>query len=231
MFENLVKKETDHALTYAYGAMIDMMLYRDPSDNIEKALASAKKGDYYYYFTLALCHFAKNDFSNCELNISEFLARNPNDMYGKHVLGFTRIDLDRPEEGLEVLNNLIKNNPAYYPAYNHIGYAYLKLGQYKNAQNAFTQFLHGDSLNHSALDSFAEYYVQTGEYDKAIALLTQATLIEPHFAYGWEHMGDIFRQSGKPELAILAYEKAKTSAMIYGTNFVNSINRKINSLR
>ncbi|MCW8849410.1 MAG: hypothetical protein OQJ81_05465, partial [Melioribacteraceae bacterium] len=86
-------------------------------------------------------------------------------------------------------------------------------------------------LNPSALDSFAEVYAAMEEYDIAIASLAKALLLEPNFAYGWMHMGDIFKQNGKQELAILAYEKAKETTALYGIDFVKSVDKKINEIK
>jgi len=230
LFENLIKKKQNHALTYAYAAMTDYMLFKDPTNNINKALSLSNKEDPNHLFTNALCSFAKDDFVNCELIIKEFLSINPNDRYALHVLGFTQNDLERPEDGLKTLSNLIKLHPDFFPAYNHIGYAHLKLNQNKDALNSFSQFLKNDRLNPSALDSYADGLTKIKDYDKAIAQLTKALLVQPNFAYGWKHMGDILEENGERELARYAYINAKKSAKYYGASFLKSLDKKINSI-
>ncbi len=59
------------------------------------------------------------------------------------------------------------------------------------------------------MDSYAEGLAAMGENDLTIAQLTKAVLLEPDFAYGWRHKGDIFRQSDELELAKRAYSNAK----------------------
>ena len=231
LFDTLINQQKEHALTYAYAAMTDFMLYRDPSQNIAKAKALSRKTDVDHSFTMALCSFANGDLSDCELKMKEFLSRYPDNKYGMHILGFTQTDLGRPGDGLETLTDLINKNPSYYPAYNHIGYTYLSLKQEESALKAFKQFLKSDSLNPSALDSVAEGYAAIGEYDIAIANLAKAVLLEPDFAYGWKHLGDIFKQSGEPELAIRAYEKARKSAKLYGVDFVSSVDKELTALK
>jgi tetratricopeptide (TPR) repeat protein len=231
LFDTLLNQQKVNALTYGYAAMVDLMLYKDPSQNIEKAKALSRKTDVNHPFTMALCSFAKGDLSDCEYKMKEFLSKYPNNKYGMHILGFTQTDLGRPEEGLKTLTDLINKYPSYYPAYNHIGYAYLGIKQKENALIAFNQFYKSDSLNPSAFDSLAEGLTEVGEYDKAIATLFKAVLIEPNFAYGWIHLGDILMLNGESELAILAYENAKMSANLYGVDFVNSINKKLIALK
>ena len=81
------------------------------------------------------------------------------------------------------------------------------------------------------MDSVAEGYAAIGEYDIAIANLAKAVLLEPDFAYGWKHLGDIFKQSGEPELAIRAYEKVRKSAKLYGVDFVSSVDKELTALK
>lgn len=230
LFDELIKQQKQHALSYAYAAMIDLMLYRNPAENIEKAKALSAKTDAEHSFTMALCSFADGDLADCELNMKVYLSQYRNDKYGMHVLGFTQRDLGRPKEGLKTLTDLINQHPTYYPAYNHIGYAHLSLQQNESALNAFEQFLESDRLNPSAFDSMAEVFAVMAAYDMAIANLAKAVLLAPKFAYGWKHMGDIFVQSGEAKLAIRAYEQAKKSSALYGADFVISVDKEITAL-
>jgi tetratricopeptide (TPR) repeat protein len=231
LFDELIKQQNQHALSYAYASMIDLMLYRNPTENIEKAKALSKKTDAEHSFAMALCSFANGDLADCELNMKVYLSQYRNDKYGMHVLGFTQRDLGRPKEGLKTLTDLINQHPSYYPAYNHIGYAHLSLQQNESALRALEQFVEIDSLNPSAFDSLAEVFSAMEAYDMAIANLAKAVLLAPEFAYGWKHMGDIFVQSGEAELAIRAYEHAKQSASLYGPDFVISVDKKITALK
>jgi tetratricopeptide (TPR) repeat protein len=227
LFDSLISQQNDLALSYGYAAMIDYLLFKDPSQNISKAKSLSSETDVNHLFTLALCSFANGELSNCESLMKEFLSIHPDNKYGMHVLGFTQTDLGRPEDGIKTLNELIDKHPLYSPAHNHIGYAYLKLEQNENALNAFTRFLEADTLNPSAMDSYAEGLAAMKEYDLAIAYLTKAVLLEPNFAYGWMHMGDILKQSGELELAIRAYSHAKENASLYGAYFIDAIDEKI----
>lgn len=231
LFDMLISQKNEYALSYGYAAMIDLMMYKDPSHNIEKAKSLSKKTDADHSFTMALCSFADGDLSDCELKMKEFLSRFPDNKYAMHILGFTQRDLGRLEDALKTLTGLISKHPLYSPAYNHIGYTYLSLEQKEKALEAFKEFLKSDSLNPSALDSYAEVYTALEEYDIAIASLAKAVLLEPNFAYGWMHLGDIFTQSGELELANRAYEKAKKSSSLYGADFVVSVDKKIESLK
>ena len=140
------------------------------------------------------------------------------------------IDLGRPDEGRQVLDNLVQEQPSYSPAFNHLGYAYLRMEENEKAIGAFHTFLTANSTNPSAYDSAAEGFQAIGEYDKAIASLAKAVLLDPKFAYGWMHMGDILTQSGDREIAWQAYQKAISAAELYGTDFTSSVRKKMKEL-
>ena len=231
LFDSIIIKNHNFALSYGYAAMLDNLLFKDPTNNINKAISLSRETDANHLITLALCSFAQGDLSDCEIKIKDFLSLYPDDKYGLHILGFTQTDLDRPEDGLQTLINLVNKHPSYSGAQNHIGYAYLKLNQHDNALDAFYKFLKADTLNPSAMDSYAEGLAAKGQYNLAIAYLTKAVLLEPSFAYGWMHMGDIFKLNGEFGLADKAYSNAKESASIYGENFTTYIDKKIETLK
>jgi tetratricopeptide (TPR) repeat protein len=231
LFDELLKEKPHHALAHAYAAMTDYMLYKDPTPHIDEAKKLLKQEDSESLFTMALLHFATSELSICESTLKDFLNKFPDDPYGMHVLGFTQIDIGRPEDGLETLTELLQSHPEFFPAYNHLGYAYLKLNLNDEAIEYFLLFLESDSLNPSAYDSYADGLSNIGQYDQAIAQLTKSVLLEPNFAYAWYHMGDIFQLKGDHRLAVLAYEKARTSAGLYGDGFLNSLNNKIKDIK
>lgn len=231
LFDALIKENPDQAMPYAYAATIDMLLYKDATQNINNAKFVSKTTDTDHSFVLGLCHFANGELDECETRIQAFLGENPDDSFAYHILGFTRFDLGRPEEAKQTLEKLLEKDPAFYLANNHLGYAYLSLEQSDKAMQAFERFLEKEKLNPSAMDSFSEVLVAAKEYDKAIAFLSKAVLLEPDFAYGWKHMGDVFKQNGENELAIRAYEKAIESARLYGEAFTTSVKKSINKLK
>ncbi|SHO62826.1 tetratricopeptide repeat protein [Algoriphagus zhangzhouensis] len=231
LFDQLILMKEDHALAHAYMALIDFMLYKDPSLHIERALTLTDESDPNNSITLALCSFASGDYWGCESNIKEFLIKDPENQFGSHLLAMTLIAMDRAEEGKITLIDLLKRNKEYFPAYNHMGYACLKLNQKEEAIQAFETFLQKDSLNPSAYDSYAEAWFESGNTEKAIACLNKAVKLDPYFAYGWNHMGDILYQMGETQMAINAFEKGKKAAKYYGPEFTESLNQKLEDLK
>jgi tetratricopeptide (TPR) repeat protein len=210
--------------------MINLMLYKNPDEMVAKVQDMIKKDNAADLFAQALLHFVESDFKSCESAMKNHLINKPDDPYALHVLGFTQIDDGRPEDGLETLLQLLDIHPDFFPALNHTGYAYLRLNQNDEAMKYFRLFLESDSLNPSAHDSYADGLESIGDYDKAIAHLSRAILLDPNFAYGWNHMGDIFKRIGEKEMAIYAYKMAKKAANLYGKDFISSMNEKIHDM-
>jgi tetratricopeptide (TPR) repeat protein len=230
LFEEYVKKDPDNSLALAYQAVIDLMLYKNPDATVEKVQRLIKNEKSSDLFAQALIDFVKSDYRNCEIVLMKHLKDFPDDPYAMHVLGFAQIDDERPEEGLETLLQLLDAHPDFFPAYNHTAYAYLRLKQNEEAIMYFKLFLESDSLNPSAHDSYADGLETIGEYETAIAHLARAILIEPEFAYGWKHAGEIFEKIGETEFAVLSYKKAMQAAEYYGEAFLQSMKTKIATL-
>ena len=230
-FKELAVVNDNNPLIYAYLNMIDYMLFRPNELNVKQVEMNLKKDDPDYLFIKALLRFTQNDFKDAADLLERHIKKFPDDSFAKHTLGFCRTDNNQPAEGLEVLFNLIEDDPSYFPAYNHIGYAYMALNEYDSALIYLKKFVESDSLNPSAYDSYAEGLAGQIKYNDAIAQLTRAVLLEKEFAYGWRHIGDIFSKMSEPEFSLRAYLKAKENAGLYGEKFKNSIDKKIRLIK
>lgn len=231
LFDALLKENIEHSLPYAYAGVIDLMLFRDPSQNQKIADSLSQHDASNRLFTQALLRFIDGDFDECELILKRYLSENPIDAFAQHVLGFTQIDADRPGDGVKTLNRLLKDAPEYFPAYNHVGYGYLKLNDIEKALEAFEYFVTIDSLNPSAHDSFSEGLYEAGRHEEAIMHLKKAIYLDPNFAYGWKHLGDIYLEIDKKDLALDAYKNALSFSKLYGSDFNDSINETIKGVK
>jgi tetratricopeptide (TPR) repeat protein len=231
LFKDLLRQEPDFALGYAYSAMLDYLLFRNPSVNIEKVEKSVISNNYERYISFALVHFVNGQLDSATILLKKCLNFYPDDRYANHLLGYTQIDNDQIEEGLSVLLDIIMKTPEYFPAWNHIGYAYLRTDRYETAIECFEKFIQGNPLNPSAYDSMADGLEKWGKPDEALAYLYRGTLIYPDFAYGWMHLGHLHKKLGETELARLCYQKALEHAEgIYGLDFIDSIRAYIQNL-
>jgi tetratricopeptide (TPR) repeat protein len=231
LFKDLLRNEPDFALGYAYSAMLDYLLFRNPTVNIERVEKATFTNNYERYISIALVHFVNGQLDSAAILLKNCLKLFPDDRYANHLLGYTQIDNDQIEEGLGVLLDIIMKTPEYFPAWNHIGYAYLRTDRQEIAIECFEKFIQGNPLNPSAYDSMADGLEKWGKPDEALAYLYRGTLIYPDFAYGWMHLGHLHKKLGETELARLCYQKALDHAEgIYGLDFIDSIRAYIQSL-
>ena len=231
LFEELTHNYQNKALAHAYMALVEFVLFRDPSIHLEKALTLTQETDADHAIILALCNFASGDLFGCESNVKDYLKADSTDIFGTHLLGMILVAQNKSDEAKIILQKLIAQQGDYYPAYNHLGYAYLRLGHTSEALKTFYSFQKKDSLNPSAYDSVAECLFEMGKNDEAISSLRKAVSLEPYFAYGWEHMGDMYLQMGKTEEAIAAFIEGQKAAKYYGEDFVYSLEQKIQDLK
>jgi len=231
MFKDLLRQNPDFTLGTAYAAMLDFLLFRNPSMNTEKVEKAHSDNYYEQWIAMALVHYVNGHLDSATILLKNCLLAYPDDRYANHLLGYTLIDNDQIEEGLSVLLDILMNTPEYFPAWNHIGYAYLRTGRHETAVECFEKFINGNPLNPSAYDSMADGLESWDKPDEALAYLYRGTLIYPDFAYGWMHLGHLHKKLGEIELARLCYQKALEHAEgIYGLDFIDSIRAYLNSL-
>lgn len=231
-FSQLRRESPDFALAFAYSAVIDSMLYRDVEANATRAedlAESSAEGE--ARMATALVAFARGDLGKAEASLRRFLRRYPDDPYGGHALGFILIDQARPEEGVAELERVLEAHPSFYAAYNHLGYGLAAAGRHAEALRAFRSFVEAAPLNPSAHDSLADGLQKSGEREAAIAHLARSVLLDPRFAYGWKHLGDVYAEGGEKLLASRAYEQAIEAAAGYGPGFRESVAEKIARIR
>jgi tetratricopeptide (TPR) repeat protein len=227
----LAEREPTVALVPAYRAVADKLLLRDPTANVATARAlTHHDGDVPRRMVDALVGYAEHNYDAAEHALLDVLAAYPSDPYARHRLGSLFVGSGRADDAAEVLRALTADCPDYAPAWNHYGYALLELADVEGAQAAFTQFLTLCPDNPSAHDSMADLLAQRGEREAAIGHLTRAVLIEPNFAYGWLHIGDLVRDAGALQQARAAYARAAQCAEQYGPGLQEALDRRRSAL-
>ena len=87
------------------------------------------------------------------------------------------------------LNKAADLAPDYSPAYNLLGYAYVRTGNYPEAEKAFrkyTQLIPGESNPH---DSYAEFLMKMGKFDESIQEYQKSLAINPKFMASYLGLG------------------------------------------
>jgi len=223
-FAEYLKKCDGDALAHAYSAIIDMLLYRDNTLNVDRALSLADtSGETNGLFVRALADFADGQLKEAESQLKQYLQASPDDKYAMHVLGFTLNDQGQHREGAKTLARLLTSHPDYFPAKNHLAYALLEIGETEDALRVVSEFVDADPANPSTWDTQADILHSLGHSEAAIASLSRSLVLDERFAYGFRHLGDILMSVGDKDAANAAYRRAIRSAGAYGPDFVTSV--------
>ncbi|MFC2086019.1 tetratricopeptide repeat protein [Bacteroidota bacterium] len=231
LLREVLRTEPQLRLGWAYLAVVDVLLFRDPTVHIAEARKPVEGQPHNERDMVEiLARFASGDLAECEELILQFLRTFPDDRFAIHLLGFVYNDSGLFDESIDLLRELIRMHPDFVPAWNHLGYAFMEQGDLTKARAAFEMFFELSPENPSAYDSMAEILAREGDVDRALNLLRRATDLEPRMAFAWMHMGDILFDAGIPDDALLAYKDAMESSVQYGDEFRALVQAKMDEI-
>ena len=148
---------------------------------------------YLYGFIL----FGRKQYEEAAENFRRALQRNPRFFAARNHLGVTYLELERFHEAIQIIEPLLAE-PLYttpYLAHNNIGWAYLRLGNMRNAEHHLRQavFLNPKfCLGHRNLGLLAK---EQRDIDSAVRHLEDATRLCPdNFADAWWELGELLSE-------------------------------------
>ncbi|MDR2865177.1 MAG: tetratricopeptide repeat protein [Spirochaetaceae bacterium] len=109
----------------------------------------------------------------------------------------------------ELLDAIVKTDPAYVPALDILGFLALSSSNTKNAESFFDRALSVDPKDTDALVGKASAYRLRRKPEDAIKMLTQAIEYHPQDAVPLAERGRIFRETGQFDLALVDLENAE----------------------
>jgi len=127
-------------------------------------------------------------------------------------------------DSLSLWNNVLKNYPDTPIAYNNLGEAYLRKGDYERAISNYNQALKTNPEFRRANYFFVNRgtaYLMKGDYEKAIADYHEALKINPNDANAYHHRGTAYLSKGDPERSIADFNKALKINPRYAETYLN----------
>lgn len=181
----------------------------------DQALATARKGKklfpdatIFYILESALLK-SDGDSAGAEAALREGLDRLKGDPELTYELGMLYETLDRRDEGLALMETVIRNHPDHSNALNYVGYTLAEEGRDLDRALVLVQKASLlDPENGFILDSVAWVHYKLGDYPKAWENIGYAVDIVDDDPTIWEHYGDIARAMGKKREARKGYRKA-----------------------
>ena len=123
-----------------------------------------------------------------EKTLSAYLERHPDDPYALWIRcaqNWSRNDFTAAEG---CYRKLLKADPNWVTAQNHLGYTAMAQGRFAEAEELFRTYLYVAPDQANPHDSLGELYTLTGRYADAQRELEEALRIRPDFCASWEHL-------------------------------------------
>lgn len=171
--------EVPYMIAHSYA---DMMNYKLAIPYFEKAITLKPEQNYWIY-ELGLIYYAMNDDKNSLKYIllaGEKGYKKDNDYLEN--LGIAYLNVGDLEQGVGILNEILKRKPSDLNILNMIAEAYYYKGKFQLAIDSWDKILEYDKSNASALYMIGMAYQKKGEKDKGMALCDKAIEMDPTLA-------------------------------------------------
>jgi len=129
------------------------------------------------------------------------LAEHPDDPYAVALECGRHWGAERVAEAEACYRRLIRLEPNWVEAQNHLGYLAMARGDFADAEEQFEiyRYLAPDQANPH--DSLGELLMLTGRWEEAETELRRALELKPDFCVSWMHLTDLALLEGDPTLA------------------------------
>lgn len=177
--ENPENAEVPYMIAHSYA---DMMNFKLAIPYFQKAIQLDTANNYWVY-ELGLIYYAMHDDKNALKYILEAGRkgyRKDNDYLEN--LGIAYLNVGDLEQGVAMLNEILKKKPSDLNILNMVAEAYYYKGKYQLAIDYWDQVLFYDKTSASSLFMIGMAYQKKGEKDKGIALCDKAIEMDPTLA-------------------------------------------------
>jgi tetratricopeptide (TPR) repeat protein len=150
---------------------------------------------------------ADREHAHAERTLAAYLEQHPEDPYALWIRctqSWARQDLAEAEA---CYGKLLKVDPNWVQAQNHLGYTAMAQGRFAQAEELFRTYLYVAPDQANPHDSLGELYTLLGRYDDAERQLDEALRVRPDFCAAWEHLVAVANLRGDPERAAAALRR------------------------
>jgi len=88
------------------------------------------------------------------------------------------LSLRRFDESINLLNQILREDPRYVAAWKNLGFCYERIGRFDSARVAYQQAIRTDPLSNDAREYLASLYLAAGEADSAAGLLREGVRLD-----------------------------------------------------
>ncbi|MBW4449488.1 MAG: tetratricopeptide repeat protein [Spirirestis rafaelensis WJT71-NPBG6] len=215
MVSRLFKNHPDISFSRPYHALVD--------DSISAILTKELDWQVGYLPQVAILHEGyqknaiaqQNKYAKAQTAMESFLVNHPDDPYVCSKLGALYVETGKIAQGLELLIKGVAskqaNDEILYELYYHLGIAYSRLQNPKQAMAHYTAALKlhiYPMLKLGAYNNLGNLLKAAGDLKYAKAAYETALRIDPNFAAGHYNLGMTFKALGLFNEAIASYQQA-----------------------
>lgn len=193
---------------YLLARRMEFSLYADRADDvaaIATKLESAEGGR----LAVAEVYAQAKRYEEAAERLRELRAERPRDVPTLFQLGAVLERAGDFEESATVFEEALANDPDHAPTLNYLGYMWAERGvNLDRAAVMIEKAVEIDPKNGAYLDSLGWVYFRLDRFDLAEKYLVAAAEIIPDDSTIQEHLGDLYRRTGRSTEALSHYRKA-----------------------
>lgn len=210
LFYQAIEKDQDFALCHYYLADAAASAVDYHTHLVLAVQLSSKVSDGERLLIESLRAQAENNPVKAREKLEELVRLYPRDKRAHRLLGYLYRGVDE-DKAIAEYKRAIEIDEKYAPAYNNLGYAYQRKGEYDKAIEAFKKYseLLPDEANPH--DSIAELYKKMGRYEESIKHYRKALELKPTFAFSQRNIGENLIFMGNYEEARYMFEEVQKS--------------------
>ncbi len=221
LFKKVIKLDPSCAMAYLNLSFLATSL-KESNMYLEKALALTdhiSKGER-LLIEAANAGINNNPEKRGQL-LDQLVKSYPDDKRARTLIGFYYGGRDKDDLAIMELNKAVKIDKNYAPAYNALGYAYLKIEKFDQGEKAFKKYISLIPDEANPHDSIADLYTKMGKHLMAMDHYKKALELDGTFDFSQRKIGDNLIFLGKFEEARKAYEKANSISSSEGAKLIN----------
>jgi len=165
--------------------------------NREKAVSLADKvSEGEKHWILLVQATVDGDIDKRTEHISQLLKLFPNDKRVHVNNGFFLNSIRKPDQAIASFLKATELDKNYGPAFNQLGYAYMGVKNWKEAEKAFKRYIEIAPTSPNPIDSYADMLMRSGRFDEAITNYKKAYSMSPTFINAFTQMGACYSHKG-----------------------------------
>jgi tetratricopeptide (TPR) repeat protein len=222
LFDQALEKDSEFAMAHLQRAQIGGGL-EESRRHLNKAVALVDKvspgESHFILYTKAL--FDGEGAKRLE-HLTKLLEILPNDLRvldqaGIHYYAF----INDYQKALEYFTKATTVDPNYAPPYNMIGYTQIQLKNYDAAEKAFMKYIELVPNSPNSYDSYAEFLLTLGEYDKSIENYQKAYEKDTKYTTALAGIANNYALKGDLKKAREYYLKQHQEAILVNEKFAS----------